>query len=74
MKQELKKIAEEIKNTTKLIKVTSHLDTDGITSAAIISKALSRENKKFCLSIVKQLSEEELEMITSMEIILPRYV
>lgn len=63
MKQELVKLANEIKKTNSVIRLISHLDTDGITSAAIISKTLSRENKKFCLSIVKQLSEEELELL-----------
>ncbi len=60
MKSELPKLAEEIKKTQNVIRVISHLDTDGITSAAIISEALSRENKNFCLSVVKQLSEDVL--------------
>ncbi|MBT4858564.1 DHH family phosphoesterase [archaeon] len=63
MKSELAQVAKEIKNLNYVIRVISHLDTDGITSAAIISKALKRENKLFCLSIIKQLSEEELEIL-----------
>jgi RecJ-like exonuclease len=42
---------------TKPIKVISHFDSDGITSAAIFSKALQRWNKKFSLQIVKNLEE-----------------
>lgn len=41
----------------KPLRIISHLDSDGITSASIIIKALLRENKKFVLSIVKQLNE-----------------
>ena len=63
MKSELAQVAKEIKNLNYVIRVISHLDTDGITSAAIISKALKRENKLFCLSIIKQLSEELLEIL-----------
>jgi len=43
---------------TKPIKVISHFDTDGITSAAIFSRALQRWNKKFSLQIVKGLEEQ----------------
>lgn len=63
MKSDLLKIADEVKKTSSVIRVISHLDTDGITSAAIISKTLARENKKFCLSIIKQLSEDELTLL-----------
>ncbi len=40
------------------IRYVSHLDADGLTSAAIIVKTLLRENRKYCLSIVPQLTEE----------------
>lgn len=40
------------------IRFVSHLDADGLTSAAIIVKTLLRENRKYCLSIVPQLTEE----------------
>lgn len=42
---------------TKPIKIISHYDTDGITSAAIFSRALQRWNKNFSLEIVKGLEE-----------------
>src|SRR3989344_7501802 len=38
------------------IRIISHLDTDGLSSAAILIKTLVKLNKVFSLSIVKQLS------------------
>lgn len=40
------------------IQVISHFDTDGISSAVIITKALKRLDKKFSLKIVKSLEKE----------------
>ncbi len=45
------------------ITVTSHNDTDGITAAAIMTRALSRENKSFSLNIVKSLTKEYVESL-----------
>jgi len=45
------------------IKVISHYDADGITSAAIFSRALQRWNKKFSLQIVKGLDEEFIKSL-----------
>ena len=36
----------------KEIKIISHFDTDGITSAAIFSKAMAREGMRFSVEIV----------------------
>ncbi len=56
------KAVEEFKSlNNKPIRVISHLDCDGITSASIMAKTLTRENKKFILSIVKQLNENILK-------------
>jgi single-stranded-DNA-specific exonuclease len=41
----------------KPIRIISHHDTDGITSAAIMAKTLKRLDKKFSLRIVKGLDE-----------------
>lgn len=41
--------------SNKPIKVISHFDTDGITSAAIMARALERINKRFSLLPVKNL-------------------
>ncbi|MBI2141581.1 DHH family phosphoesterase [Candidatus Woesearchaeota archaeon] len=40
------------------IRLVSHLDADGLSSASIMVKTLLRENRKYCLSIVHQLTEE----------------
>ncbi|MBN2101345.1 MAG: DHH family phosphoesterase [Candidatus Aenigmarchaeota archaeon] len=53
-----RKAAEMIKGYDDTIRVISHYDADGITSAAIISLALKRLGKKFHLSIFRQLEEE----------------
>ena len=52
----IKKI-DELSNSMP-IKVISHFDTDGITSAAILSRTLQRWNKRFSLNIVKNLEGE----------------
>ena len=48
---------QKISSNKKPIKVISHYDADGITSAAIFSKALQRWGKVFSLEIVKGLEE-----------------
>ncbi|MFH2020082.1 MAG: DHH family phosphoesterase [archaeon] len=60
--KQLKAAAEENKT---VFRVVSHLDADGICSAAIISKALDNLDAKFSLSVEKQLTEKiivELEL------------
>jgi len=59
----------DILSKTKPIKVISHFDTDGITSAAIFSKALSRWNKKFSLQIVKGLEEQFINSLPENQIL-----
>ena len=54
----VKLFLEQIKNP---IQVISHFDTDGITSAAIMSKTLERLNKQFSIKIIKQLNQEEID-------------
>ncbi len=54
-------LLEKIKHSK--VHVMSHFDTDGITSAAIISKTLGRLNKQFSLRITKGLDDEELALI-----------
>ena len=55
---------------TKSIKVISHFDTDGITSAAIFSRVLQRWNKIFSLKIVKGLDEEVIKSLPEDEILI----
>ena len=45
------------------IQVISHFDTDGITSAAIILKALKRLDQKFSLKIIKSLDKEFIDSL-----------
>jgi len=46
----------------KKIHIISHFDTDGITSAAILTKTLERQGKQFSTKIIKQLSPEEINL------------
>lgn len=55
---------------TKPIKVISHFDTDGITSAAIFSRALQRWNKSFSLEIVKNLEESFISSLPESHILI----
>jgi RecJ-like exonuclease len=61
----IKEITEKFRVVSegKIVRVISHLDTDGITAASIISKALQREDKKFSVRILKQLDTEVLKKI-----------
>lgn len=54
---------------SKAIRIISHYDTDGITSAAIFSRALQRWNKKFSLNIVKGLEESFIKALPEDEIL-----
>ncbi|MEK6826369.1 MAG: DHH family phosphoesterase [Nanoarchaeota archaeon] len=55
---EIKKDANELKkHNTELIKVISHLDADGLSSSAIITRALTRGGFKFSLATVRQLDD-----------------
>lgn len=55
IKEAIQKI--DFASKEKKILVISHFDTDGITSAAIFSRALERWGKQFSLKIVKGLEE-----------------
>src|SRR3989344_6049106 len=48
---------------TKPIRVISHYDSDGITSAAIFSRVLQRWKKSFSLQIVKGLDEQTIKSL-----------
>ncbi|MBI2580546.1 DHH family phosphoesterase [Candidatus Woesearchaeota archaeon] len=59
-RQMVKAAAEKFSQIDKseTIRLVSHLDADGLSSASIMVKTLLRENRKYCLSIVHQLTEE----------------
>src|SRR3989344_2170082 len=63
-----KKFDELTKN--KPIQVISHHDTDGITSASIITRALQRAEKNFSVKIVKQLEEEAIKNLPQDKVII----
>jgi len=65
MQNEIKRVISEIDKISekKPLKVISHNDTDGITSAAIFSRVLQRWNKKFTLEIVKNLDKEYIDSL-----------
>ncbi len=56
-KNRIEESAKFFKELKQPIRIVSHLDSDGISAAAIISKLMKLEDKSFALSIVKQLEE-----------------
>jgi RecJ-like exonuclease len=68
IKNTAEKFLKEISN--KEVQIVSHFDTDGITSAAIITKALQRLGINFQLKIVKGLQESSFEELPQDKIIL----
>lgn len=63
--EKIKKEAESFRELDCPIRVISHLDADGLSAAAIMTKALKRLNKKFSLTIVRQLSKNTLSQFKS---------
>ncbi len=51
------------KNLNAPIHVYTHIDADGLSSGAILGKALYRENFPFQISILRQLEREEIERV-----------
>ncbi len=60
LESEIKRIAEKFKLVShdKEVFVVSHFDTDGITSAAILLKALKRMDVRFSVKIIKTLERD----------------
>ncbi len=67
MIKEAKRAKELIKEAKDQIRVISHYDADGISSAAIMVKTLLREGKDFHLSLVKQLHNKVLNELADEE-------
>ncbi len=61
-----KKYTSRILEYSDDILVVSHIDADGVTSAAIISKALKRENIEHDIYFVKSLDSDEIKKISDM--------
>ncbi len=51
--------------TKKPVRIIGNLDTDGITSASIICKALARKGINYSVSIVKQVNDELIEALAN---------
>ena len=64
----VQRFLEKIKS--KEIEVISHFDTDGISSAAIMTKALKRLDKKFSVKIVKRLETDFISTLPKDKLIL----
>ena len=69
MIEEIKKFANDFleKTNKRNIILISHFDTDGITSAAILGKALKRLDKKFSFNIIKSLEPEFIKTLEKEE-------
>lgn len=72
MKEILQRAIRQIENSSKQkkIRVISHYDTDGITSAAVFSRALQRWGKSFSLEIVKGLEAEYIRSLPTDELLI----
>ncbi len=70
IKTAIEKISYLSEKEKKPIKVISHFDTDGITSAAIFSKTLQRWKKQFSLQIVKNLDEQFIKSLPENQIVI----
>ena len=55
--------AEEFKQWDKkeTLRVISHLDSDGICACSLLTHALNKENRKYSITIVPQLKEENIK-------------
>ena len=62
---EIERVARVSKNLIKekRVKVLSQFDADGLSSASILIRALTREDANFELKILKQLTEDEIQKI-----------
>jgi RecJ-like exonuclease len=68
----IKEVAKLIskKSENKQILVVSHNDADGITSAAILTRALQRLDRKFSVKIIKSLDEKYIKSLPEDKIII----
>ena len=64
-KEDIKRVADEFKKIPRneVIRIISHLDADGISSASLLVKYLNNDNRKYSISIIQQVKKEVLESI-----------
>jgi RecJ-like exonuclease len=62
-KEDIQKVVEEFKKIPKseVIRVVSHFDADGISSASLIVKLLNNDDRKYSLSIIPNIKKEIVE-------------
>ena len=58
MLEQIKKAVSEFKKISGNVRILTHHDTSGITSAAIIAKTIQREDRTFKVSVIKQLDKQ----------------
>jgi RecJ-like exonuclease len=56
----IKWFQDHLKKSEASVQIYTHLDADGLTSGAILGKALYREDIPFQISVLKQLEREEI--------------
>jgi len=57
----INKAVEKIKSVDSIIQIVSHLDADGVASAAIMASALIQLEKKFQITFIKRIKSEIIE-------------
>lgn len=62
--EKIKKATEKLKQTTGEYRLISHIDADGITAAAIISKTFKRLKRKLEIEHLQTLDDKELKRIS----------
>jgi len=64
-KEDIKKVVNEFKKIDKkeVIRVISHLDSDGISAASIMIQCLINDGRKYSISIIQQIKKEVLESL-----------
>jgi len=72
MLKSIQQVAEQFieKTKDKPVQIISHFDTDGISSAAILIKALQRLDKEFSLKIVKQIEKSTIEELSQDKVLI----
>lgn len=61
----IKKGADDFRGTEGPVRIISHLDCDGLSSASILSRAMCNEDRPFNLSIIRSLTDNFLREIAS---------
>ncbi|MBI2546615.1 DHH family phosphoesterase [Candidatus Woesearchaeota archaeon] len=66
-KEGLKRAVDEFRKLDKkeTIRIVSHLDCDGISSSAILIRALQHEHRNYTVSIVQQLNEKAMRELNA---------